>query len=238
MPFSRLLPRTQKTSLIVAIGAVATLLAVVAFQTFYFSQSPVVQNVNYTELRALVTGDAAVRSLLVEGELLVVERVDGTRAQAVVTNAVAQQEIVSVFEQKKLPVVFNTMQPGRLSTAMNWLITLLTLGVIAFVGWRLYASMSGGHGDFELSDASGNARPTALRSARRTRRARHPALRPSRHGQNPARPRGGHRGQRPFLIRLRFKLSREVCRSRRGSRPSPLQTGAQTRALRRLHRRD
>ncbi|HEV7902336.1 MAG TPA: ATP-dependent zinc metalloprotease FtsH [Pyrinomonadaceae bacterium] len=160
MPFSRLLPRTQKTSLIVAIGAITVLLAVVAFQTFYFSQSPVVQNVNYTELRALVTGDAAVRSLLVEGELLVVEKTDGTRAQAVVTNAVAQQEIISVFEQKKLPVVFNTMQPGRLSTALNWLITLLTLGVIAFVGWRLYASMSGGHGDFELNDANSGGQQT------------------------------------------------------------------------------
>jgi cell division protease FtsH len=148
--------------LIVAIGAVTALLAVVAFQTFYFSQSPVVQNVNYTELRALVTGDAAVRSLLVEGELLMVEKTDGTRTQAVVTNAVAQQEIISVFEQKKLPVVFNTMQPGRLSTALNWLITLLTLGVIAFVGWRLYASMSGGHGDFELSDSSGNAPATTF----------------------------------------------------------------------------
>ena len=161
MPFSRLLPRTQKTSLIVAIGAVSLLLAVVAFQTFYFSSRPVVQNLNYTELRAL-TSDAAARSLLVEGELLVVEKTDGTRSQAVVTNAVAQQEIVSAFEQKKLPVVFNTTQPGRLSTALNWLITLLTLGVIAFVGWRLYASMSGGHGDFELSDASGSQSATTF----------------------------------------------------------------------------
>ncbi|HEY0097990.1 MAG TPA: ATP-dependent zinc metalloprotease FtsH [Pyrinomonadaceae bacterium] len=162
MPFSRLLPRTQKTSLLVAIGAVTTLLAVIAFQTFYFSSRPVVQTVNYTELHALTTNDAAVRSLLVEGELLVVEKTDGTRSQAVVTNAVAQQEIISAFEQKKLPIVFNTMQPGRLSTALNWLITLLTLGVIAFVGWRLYASMSGGHGDFELSDASGSQQTTTF----------------------------------------------------------------------------
>jgi len=155
MPFSRLLPRTQKTSLIlVGIGAISLLLAVVIFQTFYLSRQPVVQNVNYTELHAL-TSDAAVRSLLVEGELMMIEKIDGTRVQAIVTNAVAQQEIISVFEKKKLPVVFNTMQPGRLASALNWLIALLTLGVIGFVGWRMYASMSGGHGDFELTDASG-----------------------------------------------------------------------------------
>jgi len=155
MPFSRLLPRTQKTSLTLAgIGAISTLLAIVIFQTFYFARQPIVQNVNYTELHAL-TNDTAVRSLLVEGELMIIEKIDGTRTQAIVTNAVAQQGIISVFEQKKLPVVFNTMQPGRLASALNWIIALLTLAVIAFVGWRMYASMSGGHGDFELTDASG-----------------------------------------------------------------------------------
>src|SRR4028119_2124490 len=103
MPFSRLLPRTQKTSLIVAIGAVSALLAVVAFQTFYFSSGPVVQKLNYTELRAL-TSDAAARSLLVEGELLVVEKTDGTRSQAVVTNAVAQPERHSGCDQREAAV--------------------------------------------------------------------------------------------------------------------------------------
>jgi cell division protease FtsH len=155
MPFSRLLPRTQKTSLtLVGIGAISALLAVVIFQTFYFSRQPVVQNVNYTELHAL-TNDTAVRSLLVEGELMMIEKVDGTRVQAIVTNAVAQQQIIGVFEGRKLPVVFNTMQPGRLASALNWIIALLMLAVIGFVGWRMYASMSGGHGDFELTDASG-----------------------------------------------------------------------------------
>jgi cell division protease FtsH len=160
MPFSRLLPRTQKTSLIlVGIGAISTLLVVVIFQTLYFSRQPVVQNVNYTELHAL-TSEAAIRSLMVEGELMTIRKLDGTLTQAIVTNAVAQQEIISVFEKKKLPVVFNTMQPGRLASALNWIIALLTLGVIGFVGWRLYASMSGGHGDFELSDASGLQKAT------------------------------------------------------------------------------
>ena len=140
--------------MLVGIGAISALLAVIVFQTFYFSRQPVVQSVNYTQLRAL-TNDAAVRSLTVDGELMLIERIDGTLAQAIVTNAVAQQEIISAFEQKKLPVIFNTMQPGRLASALNWIIALLTLGVIAFVGWRLYASMSGGHGDFELTDASG-----------------------------------------------------------------------------------
>ena len=155
MPLSRLVPRTQKTSLLlISIGAITALLAVVAFQIFYFSRQPVVQNVNFTELTSLVN-EATVRALTVEGELLVVEKTDGTRAQAIVTNAVAQQEIISVFKQKNLPVAFGSQLPGRLASAMNWLIMFLTLGVIGFVGWRYYTSMSGGHGDFELTDASG-----------------------------------------------------------------------------------
>ncbi|HZH29277.1 MAG TPA: ATP-dependent zinc metalloprotease FtsH [Pyrinomonadaceae bacterium] len=160
MPFSRLLPRTQKTTLtLVGIGAISLLLGLVVFQTFYISRQPIVHDVNYTQLRAL-TSDAAIRSLLVEGELMMIEKIDGTRTQAIVTNPVAQQEIISVFEQKKLPVVFNTMQPGRLASALNWIIALLTLGVIAFVGWRMYASMGGGQGDFELSDASNSQQAT------------------------------------------------------------------------------
>jgi cell division protease FtsH len=160
MPLSRLLPRTQKTTLTLAgIGTISLLLGLVVFQTFYISRQPIVHDVNYTQLRAL-TSDASIRSLLVEGELMMIEKIDGTRTQAIVTNAVAQQEIISVFEQKKLPVVFNTMQPGRLASALNWIIALLTLGVIAFVGWRMYASMGGGQGDFELSDASGSQQAT------------------------------------------------------------------------------
>jgi len=154
MPFSRLLPRTQKTSLLVGIGALSILLLVIVAQLYLLPGQPVVHHVNYTELRAQVN-DPAIKSLTVEGELLVVEKTNGTLTQAVVTNAVAQQEIISNFEKKSLPIVFRTLQPGRLASAMNWLITLLTLGVIGFVGWRLYASMSGGHGDFELSDANG-----------------------------------------------------------------------------------
>ena len=154
MPFSRLLPRTQKHSLLVGIGALSILLLVIVAQLYLLPGQPVVHHVNYTELRAQVN-DPAIKSLTVEGELLVVEKTNGTLTQAVVTNAVAQQEIISNFEKKSLPIVFRTLQPGRLASAMNWLITLLTLGVIGFVGWRLYASMSGGHGDFELSDANG-----------------------------------------------------------------------------------
>ncbi|MGI9106195.1 MAG: ATP-dependent zinc metalloprotease FtsH [Pyrinomonadaceae bacterium] len=154
MPFSRLLPRTQKTGLLVGIGALSVLFLIVVIQLYFIRRQPVVHNVNYTELHALVN-DSAMRALTVDGELLVVEKTDGARAQAVVTNAVAQQEIISSFEKKSLPIVFRTLQPGRLASAMNWLITLLTLGVISFVGWRMYASMSGGHGDFELSDARG-----------------------------------------------------------------------------------
>ena len=158
MPLSRLTPRTQKKSLLLLGGLIVALIAIVAAQAYLHQRQPAVQKINYTQLRALVD-TAAPSSLTVEGELITVNKVDGTLAQAVVTSEAAQQEIVKSFEQRRLPVEFRSLQPGAFNSTMNWLLTLLTLGALGFIGWRVYAQL-GGHGNFDVADASGTQKAT------------------------------------------------------------------------------
>jgi cell division protease FtsH len=157
-PLPRLLPRTQKTGLAFAIGLFLLLLATSLFITYQRERS-VVQQINSTQLRAL--GESGtVASLKVEGEMMTINGVDGSISQAVVTNAETQNEIVSVYTKSNVPVEFRSLQPSTLSTAMNWLIPILTLAAFAFIGWRVYASMGGRGGNFNLTDAQGKQNVT------------------------------------------------------------------------------
>lgn len=152
-PLPRLIPRTQKSSLMVALGLL--LLLVVASVLFIYQRNlPVVREINSTQLRALgETGAAA--SLKVDDETLIVTGQDGVVSQAIVTNAATQNEIINVFVKNNLPVEFRSLKPSGFSTALTWLIPFLTAAVLAFVVWRVYAHMGGKGGDFNPADASG-----------------------------------------------------------------------------------
>ncbi len=152
-PLPRLLPRIQKSSLIVAVGLLLLLIVASAF-IIYQRSRPVVREINSTQLRALgETGTAA--SLKVEDETLIVTGHDGVISQAIVTNAATQNEIINVFVKNNLPVEFRSLKPSGFSTALTWLIPFLTAAVLAFVVWRVYAHMGGRGGDFNPADASG-----------------------------------------------------------------------------------
>jgi cell division protease FtsH len=150
----RLITRTQRVAVFVGAGLISLALVFVAFQLYMRAHSAAVQEVNYTQLRTLVEAGAG-SSLVVDGERLVVTKADGTMAQAVVTDSMAQQEIIRVFNQNHQTIEFRSLLPGALSSAMNWIVTIFALGILGFVGWRVYASMGGG-GDFNVSDASGS----------------------------------------------------------------------------------
>ncbi|HEV2708396.1 MAG TPA: ATP-dependent zinc metalloprotease FtsH [Pyrinomonadaceae bacterium] len=158
MPFSRLIPRTQKASAATFAAAallILILLVGVGFEIFKAAPPPVVRNINYTELTALASS-STVKSVKIEGELVTVVQADGTLAQAV-ANQAAGQEIATTFAKHNVPVEYASMQPGALATAFNWALPFITLLALGMIGWRVYANM-GGHGDFQPSDASGAGR--------------------------------------------------------------------------------
>ncbi len=155
MPLSRLIPRTQKkTSLALGLLALMIILAGLGFALYQQVRPPVVQKINYTGLRKLSEGTQA-KSLSVNGELLVVTKADGTLAQAIVTNMAAQQEIVNAFDRQHVPIEFRSLEPGLLTTSLNWGIAIIMLALAGFIGWRVYASLGGGQTAFQVADAQG-----------------------------------------------------------------------------------
>lgn len=151
---ARLVPRIQRATTLVGFGVILVTVVFLASQLYLRMHVTTVQEVNYTELRQLVEGGAGA-SLVVDGELLVVTKSDGVKSQAVVTDSLAQQEIIKVFNQNRQTIEFRSNQPGALSSLINWGITLFALGVLGFVGWRVYASMGGGTSDFHVNDEGG-----------------------------------------------------------------------------------
>jgi cell division protease FtsH len=157
MPFSRLTPRTQKTTTLVAVGSGLLLLVLVFLsQQLFFAQAPaVVRDINYTQLRQMSEA-AGVLSVEIEGETMTVRAQDGQLARAVVTNEAAQQEIAAAFARNHAQIEYRSLRPGPLSTALNWLLPVASVLVLAFIGWRLYASMGGGQGDFRQAETDTN----------------------------------------------------------------------------------
>ncbi|MBC7909868.1 MAG: ATP-dependent zinc metalloprotease FtsH, partial [Pyrinomonadaceae bacterium] len=153
-PLPRLTLRSQKTTVILASGLLL-LLVFASISIIYNRQQPVVQKINYTQLRTLGESGGAV-SLKIEGEQLTVTGSNGVISQAVVTNENAQQEIIAVFAKSNVPVEFSSLRPSPLTMAMNWLIPILTLAAFAFIGWRVYASMGGRGGNFTVKDGNGS----------------------------------------------------------------------------------
>ncbi|HKN83120.1 MAG TPA: ATP-dependent zinc metalloprotease FtsH [Pyrinomonadaceae bacterium] len=140
----------------VALGILATItfsLVIAATIVTYQRHQPPVQKINYTQLYSLAEAGGAV-AVQVDGETLTVTRTDGTLVEATVTGESTQHDVVQLFLKNHVPVDFRPLQPGLLASILNWGLPILMLGVIAFAGWRIYASMSG-RGSFELENHKG-----------------------------------------------------------------------------------
>ncbi|MDX6612447.1 MAG: cell division protease FtsH [Blastocatellia bacterium] len=152
-PLLRLIPSSQKKNISVAI-----LLLFLISATFvlvgYQNRRPVVKSINYTALHALGAG-TTIATLTVEGEQVTVTAHDGTISQAVITNEAAQQEIAETFRKNNVPVEFRPSRAAAIATALNWIVPIVTLLTLGFVGWRVYASMNGRGGSFRLVDSAG-----------------------------------------------------------------------------------
>jgi len=149
-------PKVSLRARRVALAILATItfsLCVAATIVTYQRHQPPVQNINYSQLYSFAEAGGAV-ALQIEGETLTVTRADGTLEQATVTGEAAQHEIVQLFRKNNVPVEFKPIQPGMLSSLLSWGLPVLTLGLIAFAAWRIYASMSG-RGSFELENHNG-----------------------------------------------------------------------------------
>jgi cell division protease FtsH len=151
-PTPRVSVRTRKVALL---GLAITTLSFLITATIvtYLRQQPSVQKINYSQLYTLAEA-GGVTALSVEGETMTVTKSDGTLVEATVTGEAPQNEVVQLFRKSNVPIEFKPLQPGLLSTVVSWVLPILTLGLIGFASWRIYASMSG-RGSFELENHSG-----------------------------------------------------------------------------------
>ncbi len=152
-PLPRLGKRVQKG---VIFGSVGLLVSVLCVSFFVFRQhtSAAVRVVNSTELRQMADSSQA-NLLKIDGELLTASLKDGTQVQAVVTNQVAQNELIALFDKSSVPVEYTSLRPSTLSNSLAWIIPVLSLGVFAFLLWRVYASVGGKGGDFNPGNSQG-----------------------------------------------------------------------------------
>jgi len=151
-PAPRVSLRTRRTVL-VALSLVLLTLAVVASIVLYTRQQPPVQKINYSQLYSL-SGATGISALTVEGETVTVTKQDGTLVEAIVTGEAPQHEIVESFRKNNIPVEFRALQPGVITTALNWALPFFCLAFLGFAGWKIYASMNG-RGSFDLENQSG-----------------------------------------------------------------------------------
>ena len=150
-PTPRVSVRTRK---VVVTGlAIITVSLVIATVVSYQQSQPPVQKINYSQLYNFAEAGGAV-ALSVDGETLTLTKADGSIVEATVTGETTQAEIVQLFRKNNVPVEFKPLQPGLIASVLSWGLPFLTLAMIAFVGWRIYSSMSG-RGNFELENHSG-----------------------------------------------------------------------------------
>ena len=150
-PTPRVSVRTRKVALV---GLVVTLSFLIAATVVsYLREQPPVQKINYSQIYALAETSGAT-ALSVNGETLTVTKADGSIVEATVTGEATRHELVQLFRKSNVPVEFQPLQPGLLSTVLSWALPVLTLGLIGVAAWRIYASMSG-RGTFELENHNG-----------------------------------------------------------------------------------
>lgn len=140
-PLPKTLLRSQKLTLALSIGLLVVLVGATSLIVHQRAKS-VVQPINYSQLYQIADAEAAA-SLSIEGEILTVTKKDGSVSIATVTNEAAQQNVVETFRKHNVPVEFRPVQAGFAVTALNWITPVVTLLLLAFVGWRVHASMSG-----------------------------------------------------------------------------------------------
>ena len=141
MPFSRSIPQKKKRVTLVVSGALLFILAAVAVLGLSGTRvQPTVRDISFSQLRELSESGLA-QKVSVSGEVVTVTQADGSVVRGVVTNVVAQHEVVAAFEKAHVLVEFETLQPGVLVTVLNYLLPATALLIFALIGWRVYASM-------------------------------------------------------------------------------------------------
>ena len=121
------------------------------------SRVPGATKINYSELYKIAETGTAV-SLVVEGDLVTVQNAQGVVFEATVAGDAIRQGVVEEFRKKNVTVEFRQVEPSWVTTGLTWGTPILTLLLLGFIGWRVYASMNGGVSKFATANQDGKDR--------------------------------------------------------------------------------
>lgn len=153
-PIRKNVSSSQKLTLTLVAAAVLTVIAATAI-IVYQSRSPRVTKINYSELYRIAETGSAV-SLSIQSDTLTVQSTNGTSLQAVVTSDVIRQGLVEQFRKNNVPIEFQPVETSWVTTILTWAMPILTVLLLSFIGWRIYASMNGGTGSFTVANQNGS----------------------------------------------------------------------------------
>ncbi len=152
-PIRKIVSSSPKVTLVLVTTATAVLIAATA-TVIYQSRTPRITEINYSQLYQIAETGSAV-SLSIQSDTLTVQSKQGASLQATVTSDAIRQGLVEQFRKNNVPIEFRPVEPGWTTTALTWAMPFLTVLLLGFIGWRVYASMNGGVGSFRLADQNG-----------------------------------------------------------------------------------
>lgn len=152
-PIRKIVSRSPQVTLTLVAATTAVLIAATAV-LIYQTRAPRVARINYSDLYQIAaTGSAT--SLLIESDTLTVTSNQGVSLQAVVTSDVIRQGVVEQFRKNNVPIEFRPVEASWSTTILTWAMPVLTIMLLGFIGWRVYASMNGGTGSFTVANQNG-----------------------------------------------------------------------------------
>lgn len=155
-PIRKIVSSSHKVTLALVFTLAALLIAATDI-VIDQSRVPGATKINYSELYKIADTGAAV-SLVIEGDIVRVQNAQGGIFEATVTGDAIRQGVVEEFRKKNVPVEFRQVQPSWVTTALTWGTPILTLLLLGFIGWRVYASMNGGVSKFATANQDGKDR--------------------------------------------------------------------------------
>jgi cell division protease FtsH len=153
-PIKKIVSSSQRITLILIGASVAAVLIAATATIIYQSRAAQITKINYSELYQIAEAGSAV-SLSIESDTLTVQSTQGASLQAVVTSDAIRQGLVEQFRKHNVPIEFRPAQTSWTGTLLTWGVPLVTVLLLGFIGWRVYASMNGGVGSFKVGDQQG-----------------------------------------------------------------------------------
>ena len=149
-PIRKNVSSSQKVTLALVFTLAAVLIAATDI-VIDQSRVPGATKINYSELYKIAETGTAV-SLVIEGDIVRVQTAQGGILEATVAGDAIRQGVVEEFRKKNVPVEFRQVQASWVTTGLTWGTPILTVLLLGFIGWRVYASMNGGVSKFATAN--------------------------------------------------------------------------------------